>query len=135
MEHQTDTEQCSRCGRTIDIHNSEFLDWEAVEDGTSCEHCLTGQEVYAIADDAMQTAVESSVCMRCLRSYLDLETFEFIESGDPRFDDTDNWIVTDEGVIFPYCVTGGDVMAAFSSTIAGIEQLGAMRRELGSSAI
>lgn len=53
-----DVEQCIRCGRTVDVTDPDYLDWEATANGESvCDHCVTGQEQQAM-DEAMMTTID-----------------------------------------------------------------------------
>jgi hypothetical protein len=122
--------KCARCGRAIGINDPDLSSWEAFDDESwSCEDCLTNEERGAIEANALDTFVQASVCIRCSRSRADLETGEPVGTSDPRFSDPEEWVVTDQGVICLNCKTHEDAMVEYSATIAGLDQLGALRAE------
>jgi hypothetical protein len=57
-----DYEQCSRCGKQLDIESDEFSDAEVIDEQLVCESCMTAQELAAIDadDEAMAGAMEAA---------------------------------------------------------------------------
>jgi DNA-directed RNA polymerase subunit RPC12/RpoP len=56
-----DVERCVRCGREIPTSDPDFAEWEALDDRgdqVTCGHCLTVDEVQAIADGDMRSAID-----------------------------------------------------------------------------
>jgi hypothetical protein len=134
-----ETAKCGRCGREIAITDSEYSAWEVIGEMperaltvdeaaayVSCESCLTPEEVGAIENDAMEWHGRA-LCLRCGRDP---------GGSEVTAEELDDWIVTTDGrTICVGCQTHEDRLADYSRTIAGLDQLGAIRRDVSDGTI
>jgi len=62
----SDSEQCSRCGRTVDSASADYLNWQAYGDGTVvCLGCLTPSDRQD-GESALLTEGENDAVLRDL---------------------------------------------------------------------
>ncbi len=117
----TDTSvTCARCGRVTDQLAPEFLEWEAIGDGTraTCPDCVTPTEQQAADEDAMTMA--EKVRENRLRRMAERQGLRLLKSRrrDPRAADYGTYMLLD---VYTNSVVASGLQSGYGLSLDAIE--------------